>query len=270
LSKAFAFTEKADGSIDHLTSLKDTLASLPDTLLTETESEISSEQAFKERLEVLQQQEELIEDEAEQEQEEEEARKLRKQAELEEKERIKAQQAEAEAAASVEKDKFDSEKEIANELLQPDQAEQAKDQEGRTGSAAEVDDVKMTTEQLTELGEALSILSAKSSVKRERDDLDALMQESKSDEAEAAKELAAEEGDREEKEGRKVTALEKRIQKMITQIDEQLDAYDQEVGDIHTDAARDLAVLKNEEILTPKPIFPLSVFNFVLRRFPTR
>lgn len=41
----------------------------------------------------------------------------------------------------------------------------------------EEDDARMTTEQLGELGEALSILSAKSSVIKERDELRALMEE---------------------------------------------------------------------------------------------
>lgn len=41
----------------------------------------------------------------------------------------------------------------------------------------EEDDARMTSEQLAELGEALSILSAKSSVLKERDELKAIMQE---------------------------------------------------------------------------------------------
>lgn len=41
----------------------------------------------------------------------------------------------------------------------------------------EEEDARMTTEQLKELGEALSILSAKSSVLKERDELRALMEE---------------------------------------------------------------------------------------------
>ena len=50
--------------------------------------------------------------------------------------------------------------------LQPENAE----------AAAEAD-ARMTTEQLKELAEALSILSAKSSVLKERDELRALMEE---------------------------------------------------------------------------------------------
>lgn len=41
----------------------------------------------------------------------------------------------------------------------------------------EIDDARMTMEQLKELGAALSILSAKSSVLKERDELRSLMEE---------------------------------------------------------------------------------------------
>lgn len=41
----------------------------------------------------------------------------------------------------------------------------------------EEENARMTTEQLKEVGEALSILSAKSSVLKERDELRALMEE---------------------------------------------------------------------------------------------
>jgi LETM1 and EF-hand domain-containing protein 1 len=68
--------------------------------------EVSSDSASnKQRLEVLQQQEELIEDEEEQEAKEAEARKLKKEAEEE------AKEAESEALRK--------EKEIADELLPP-------------------------------------------------------------------------------------------------------------------------------------------------------
>lgn len=47
-------------------------------------------------------------------------------------------------------------------------------------AAIEESDARMTTEQLAELAESLSILSAKSSVLKERDDLRALMEENMS------------------------------------------------------------------------------------------
>jgi LETM1 and EF-hand domain-containing protein 1, mitochondrial len=71
----------------------------------------------------------------------------------------------------------------------------------------------LTVEQLSELGQALSILSAKSSVLKEREDLRRLMEENAA---------AADEGYE--------NPLAKRIRNMITKIDEQLGEYDASVG----------------------------------------
>lgn len=200
---------------------------------------MSSEHAFKQRLEVLQQQEELIEDEAEQEQEEEEARKARKQAELEERERLAEQAklaAEAKATYAAEDElakeraKFVDEREQAKDMLPEDLADQTtpppapETSEEKTAAK----DAKMTPEQLGELGDALFILSAKSSVKREREDLAKLMEETQKTEDKIAQPAEGEGAPLAEP--RKISALEKRIQKMITKIDKQLDAYDQEVS----------------------------------------
>lgn len=91
----------------------------------------------------------------------------------------------------------------------------------------------MTTEQLKEFGEALSILSAKSSVLQERDELRGLMEEN----------LMAEEvrvflrsflctllngSDKDPKSPS--GALTKRIRTMLTKIDAQLQEYDARVG----------------------------------------
>lgn len=74
--------------------------------------EVSSDSAsYKQRLEVLQQQEELIEDEQEQEAKESEARRVKKEAEEE------AKQVEAERKEAEEKDKIAQEKEVADEML---------------------------------------------------------------------------------------------------------------------------------------------------------
>lgn len=81
--------------------------------------------------------------------------------------------------------------------------------------APEPDNARMTTEQLKELAEALSILSSKSSVLKERDELAALMEEN----------LQAEE-DPKSPSG----ALTKRIRTMLTKIDSQLQEYDARVG----------------------------------------
>ena len=90
----------------------------------------------------------------------------------------------------------------------------------------------MTTEQVKELAEALSILSARSSVLKERAELRALMEENLS--AEEVREPA-----RSRRFDAKGTfqdpqspsgALTKRIRTMLTKIDKQLQAYDERVG----------------------------------------
>ncbi|KAK7689110.1 hypothetical protein QCA50_007801 [Cerrena zonata] len=183
LARAFQFDKRPgddeDGKSAIIQSLESVLSGLPDNLLNEAELEVDSDKAsYKQKLEVLQQQEELIEDEKEQEQKEEDARRARK-------------EEEARLAESL----------LPESELHPDTVEEA--------------DARMTTEQLKEFSEALSILSAKSSVLKERDELRALMEEN----------LQAEE-DPKSPSG----ALTKRIRTMLTKVDEQLQAYDARVG----------------------------------------
>ncbi|THU99304.1 LETM1-domain-containing protein [Dendrothele bispora CBS 962.96] len=184
LGRAFNFDQKPgedeDGKTNVIKSIESVLSGLPDNLLNEAELEVDSEKAsYKQKLEVLQQQEELIEDEEEQEQKEEDARRAKRVA------------AEMEAAQSL----------LPDSELMPEKVEE--------------DDARMTTEQLKELGEALSILSARSSVLKERAELRSLMEEN----------LQAEE-DPKSPSG----ALTKRIRSMLTKIDKQLEEYDSRVG----------------------------------------
>ncbi|KDQ59556.1 hypothetical protein JAAARDRAFT_33134 [Jaapia argillacea MUCL 33604] len=196
LGRAFEFgggvgyAREQDGKTGIVKSLQAVLSGLPDTLLNEAELEVDSDKAsYKQKLEVLREQEELIEDEEEQEQKEEDARRAKREAETAKKEAEKVEE-EANVAKSL----------LPDSELQPE----ISDEEAR-----------MTTEQLKELGEALSILSAKSSVLKERDELRALMEEN----------LQAEE-DPKSPSG----ALTKRIRTMLTKIDSQLSAYDARVG----------------------------------------
>ncbi|CAE6420508.1 unnamed protein product [Rhizoctonia solani] len=191
-----AFTWDRDGDVPVLKGLESVMSSLPDTLLSEAELEVDSEKAsYKQKLEVLQQQEELIDDEAEQEAKEEDARRQRR--------------------AAEERAKREEEALMAQSLLP----------ESELQAPAEEDDARMTTEQLTELGEALSILSAKSSVLKERDELRALMEENQRVEEENVAQKA---------DGEPVTTpsnpLIKKIRAMLTKIDQQLEAYDAKVG----------------------------------------
>jgi len=183
LARAFQFDKKPgvdeDGKTAIIRSLESVLSGLPDNLLNEAELEVDSDKAsYKQKLDVLQQQEELIEDEKEQELKAEDAIRARK-------------EEEARIAASL----------LPESELQPD--------------AAEVEDARMTTEQVKELGEALSILSARSSVLKERVELRTLMEEN----------LQAEE-DPKSPSG----ALTKRIRTMLSKIDSQLSDYDDRVG----------------------------------------
>jgi len=187
LSRAFVFDqqvnddEKEGGAI--VKSLEAVLSGLPDNLLNEAELEVDSDRAtYKKKLEVLQEQEELIEDEAEQEEKEEGARRERREAEG----RLKREE----------------EARVAHSLL-PD------------SELNEPSDGRMTTEQLRELGEALSILSAKSSVLKERDELRVLMKENMHSEEDP--ETAA-------------NPLVKKIRSMLKKVDDQLEAYDSRVG----------------------------------------
>lgn len=88
--------------------------------------------------------------------------------------------------------------------------------------AAEEDDAKMTKEQLGELAEALSILTAKSSIIKERDELQALFEDNLLSEAESK--------ERPEEHDSKSVALSKRVRSMIKKVDAQLEKYDERVG----------------------------------------
>ncbi|KAI0306805.1 LETM1-like protein-domain-containing protein [Multifurca ochricompacta] len=191
LGRAFEFDRKPgedeSSRATVVRSLEHVLSGLPDNLLNEAELEVDSEKAsYKQRLEVLQQQEELIEDEEEQEQKEEDARRARR--------------------AASERSKGEEEARIAESLL-PDSEQLC--------SEPLEEDARMTTEQLKEIVEVLSVLSAKSSVLKERDELHSLMEENQQSASE---------------EDPKAAALVKRIRNMLTKLDKQLEEYDARVG----------------------------------------
>ncbi|CBQ68765.1 related to leucine zipper-EF-hand containing transmembrane protein 1 [Sporisorium reilianum SRZ2] len=221
LSKAFNYVAAGNNDSNaqsHLRSLELTLSSLPDNLVNEAELSVNSEGATnKQRLEVLQQQEELIEDEAEQEQEEAAAREADKE------------------RRNAEKARLAREEEEARSLLPKKETDPA------------LEDARMTNEQLTELGEALSILSAKSSVLKEREELRQLIQEvSNADgacddgaSATAAAESSPASADVEKAESSSSSSssasstrssMSKRIKSMLGKIDNQLEEYDRDVG----------------------------------------
>ena len=78
------------------------------------------------------------------------------------------------------------------------------------------EDVRMTSEQVQELGSALEILSAKSAVVKERSELRRLIAENEKAETE---------------EGGQPNPLNKRLKSLLTKIEAQLQEYDASVGD---------------------------------------
>ncbi|KAG9318879.1 LETM1-domain-containing protein [Chiua virens] len=207
LGRAFHFDKKPGADVETavIQSLESVMCGLPDNLLNEAELEVDSDNAsYKQKLEVLQQQEELIEDEQEQEQKEEDARRAKREAD-------------------------EQEARLAQSLL-PD---------SELHPVLEEENARMTNEQLKELAEALTVMSAKCSVLKERDELRALMEEN----------LQAEE-DPKSPSG----ALTKRIRTMLTKLDSQLQAYDARVGSslqmISADAHGRISVQDLEKVLS--------------------
>ncbi|KAI8598770.1 LETM1-domain-containing protein [Dissophora ornata] len=194
LSRAFSFSDSKEMATP-VEALQATLSSLPDSLLTETElhvSELEGAATAQQKLEVLEQQEELIADELAQEEKEEKARKARK-----EEVRIKKEAEEREKQKSQE----------------PKLAEE------------EEDTARMTEEQLLELREALCIMSSRSAVLEEREELEDL-KEDRMEYKEDIEELAQVQ----RKEHNVSRRLGSRLEKMIAKLDQELQAYDADVG----------------------------------------
>ncbi|KAI6032551.1 LETM1-like protein-domain-containing protein [Pisolithus marmoratus] len=198
LGRAFNFDRTygvdEDGKTAVIKCLESVMSGLPDNLVD------SDKASYKQKLEVLQQQEELIEDEAEQEQKGEDARRAKRE----------SQEQEIRTAHSL----------LPDAELHPE-------------VAPTTENARMTTEQLNGLGEALCVLSAKSSVLKERrDELRTLMEENL-------------QGDEDPK-SPSIGALTKRIRTMLTKIDAQLQDYDARMGRIPVeDLEKALTVIKH-------------------------
>ncbi|KAG0033712.1 hypothetical protein BGZ82_005999 [Podila clonocystis] len=274
LSRAFSFSDSKDLATP-VEALQATLSSLPDSLLTETElhvSELEGAATPQQKLEVLEQQEELIADELAQEEKEEKARKARKEEaklkkEAEEKEKLKIAEQEAAAAAATAATEEAVTEAIkpaepapttstigstaapgapatlagaASELLTDAQVAAQVEKAARATAATEVaqadaaaavmteeeeDKARMTEEQLLELREALSIMSSRSAVLEEREELEDL-KEDRMEYKEDIEELAQVQ----RKEHKVTRRLGSRLEKMIEKLDQELTAYDADVG----------------------------------------
>ncbi|ORX59440.1 LETM1-domain-containing protein [Hesseltinella vesiculosa] len=196
LTGAFTYTDR------HMTTeeaLKATFNSLPDNLVNEAElqvMEMVGNSTYKQKYDVLEQQQELIEDESEQEEKEAKAK------EAEEAER-KAQQ---EAAATAEAEKRD---------------EFIPEEEQKQPAAEEV----LSDEEKEQLHEALAKLRTKVDVLEERAQLNEIkiQHEDYKDLVEELKEATKKDADK------STARLEKRLEKMIKHIDEELGAMEKEV-----------------------------------------
>ncbi|CAO3634065.1 unnamed protein product [Cunninghamella blakesleeana] len=225
LSRAFSYTDR------HMTTeeaLKATFNSLPDNLVNEAELqvlEMVGSTTYKQKLDVLEQQQELIEDESEQEEKEAKARAEAKEAEESEKKRLeeeaakeKQQKLEADQRDAFAADQKEKEKEPTAQPVAP----------ASTTITTEVEDEKkddtLSPEQKEELQEALAKLRTKVDVLEERAQFNEIK-----DQHEDYLELIEELKEATKKEADKTTArLGKRLEKMLTQIDKEIDAMEKE------------------------------------------
>ncbi|OBZ89063.1 LETM1 and EF-hand domain-containing protein 1, mitochondrial [Choanephora cucurbitarum] len=196
LSRAFSYTDR------HMTTeeaLKATFNSLPDNLVNEAELQVLEQvgaSTYKQKLDVLEQQQELIEDESEQEEKEEKARLL-----AEEEARLAQEKKDLEEAEK--KDSF-----VADEPIVPDEP-----------LKEEPEDAPLSKEQQSELQDALTKLRTKVDVLEERAQLNEIKFQH-----EDYKELIEELKDATKKEADKATLrMSKKLEKMLETIDKELD-----------------------------------------------
>ncbi|SAL98312.1 hypothetical protein [Absidia glauca] len=206
LSRAFSYTDR------HMTTeeaLKATFNSLPDNLVNEAELqvlEMVGTSTYKQKMDVLEQQQELIEDESEQEEKEARARAEAKEAEEAEKKRLEEEEATSKQQ-QAEADKRD--------ILTPDDDKKHLDEQ-------------LSPEQQDQLHEALAKLRTKVDVLEERAQLNEIKIQH-----EGYKELIEELKEATRKDSDKTTVrLGKRLEKMLSQIDKDIDAMEKESKDI--------------------------------------
>jgi LETM1 and EF-hand domain-containing protein 1 len=149
-------------------ALKATFNSLPDNLVNEAELQVLEQvgaSTYKQKLDVLEQQQELIEDESEQEEKEEKARL--EAAQLAEEARLEEEKKERESAEK--KDEF-----VADEPAKTDAQVESKEEPAQTTESTTIpeqpsqEDDKLSEEQKSELKDALAKLRTKVDVLEER------------------------------------------------------------------------------------------------------
>jgi LETM1 and EF-hand domain-containing protein 1 len=173
LSRAFSYTDRGMTTEE---ALRATFNSLPDNLVNEAELQVLEQvgaSTYKQKLDVLEQQQELIEDEEEQEEKEEKAKK--EAAQLAEEARLAEENKEREAAEK--KDEF-----VADEpTVSDEQVEKMEERKAQAATAPEAaataqaeqqvtaaEDTPLSEEQESELQDALAKLLTKVNVLEER------------------------------------------------------------------------------------------------------
>ncbi|KAJ3278994.1 hypothetical protein HK104_001860 [Borealophlyctis nickersoniae] len=237
LSKAFQMTDKLPASIDaalkeNAEALKATLSSLPHQVVNEAQlrlSEAEGSATYKQKLDVLKEQEELIADELEQ----EAALAAAKKAQEEQEAALK--QAKEEEAARRAKEEEAAAKAAAEETVAPIPAaptpapvkvEEKPAEPVAKEAAQEEDKLHLSEEELMKLSDALKTLTKVSALEDVKDKLEGLKEERK-EFKEDVEELHA----MTQKVPNPATSrISSRVDKMITKIEKELAKYDQEIG----------------------------------------
>ncbi|KAI8077580.1 LETM1-like protein-domain-containing protein [Thamnidium elegans] len=222
LSRAFSYTDRGMTTEE---ALKATFNSLPDNLVNEAELQVLEQvgaSTYKQKLDVLEQQQELIEDESEQEEKEEKA-KLEAAAQLAEELRVEEENKEREAAEK--KDAFVADEPTVTDA-QAQKMEESKPEtttaEAATAAETVQEEETLSAEQQSELQDALAKLRTKVNVLEERAQFNEIKVQH-----EDYKELIEELKDSTKREADKATLrMGKKLEKMLATIDKELDAME--------------------------------------------
>ncbi|KAL7314562.1 LETM1 domain-containing protein ylh47 [Mucor circinelloides] len=230
LSRAFSYTDRGMTTEE---ALRATFNSLPDNLVNEAELQVLEQvgaSTYKQKLDVLEQQQELIEDESEQEEKEEKARL--EAAQLAEEARLEAEKKEREEAEK--KDEFVAdEPAVSDEQVDKKEEKKAEEKQASTAAEPQVDttkaeaapeDTPLSAEQQSELQDALTKLRTKVNVLEERAQFNEIKIQH-----EDYKELIEELKDATKRDADKATLrMGKKLEKMLATIDKELDALEKE------------------------------------------
>ncbi|KAJ3119256.1 hypothetical protein HK098_005628 [Nowakowskiella sp. JEL0407] len=236
LSRAFSMSERIPTSSEEAVqrsaeALQATLTALPDQLLNEAALKVSEEEGiatYKQKLNVLQEQEELIADELEQEAIEA-AKKKAKELEIKAKEKeLKEQQAKEEQLAREKAEKeaamvfADAVQKSVYTALTPDTPSQPVEEPEVESKPEEI----MTDAELKKLGEALKTIASDSAVTDVKSQLDELKEEHKEYQSDITELTSV----TQIPPTKSTTTLSERVTKMISKIEKELIKYDSEIG----------------------------------------